>query len=760
VVAAAIEGLTMTRSFLRPLASVVMGVAAAAVLVGHTLSTEPFPSIPGGLADHVAARGSASVIVEVRAPFVPEGRLNGSAVATQRRTLGASLDQAMARAAARGIQVGERFHTIPYFTARVGPDGLRALAALPGVASIRENELFSAQLAQSVPLINTPAAWAAGATGSGWTIAVIDTGVDKAHPFLGGKVTSEACYSGASGTAPAGFTTLCPGGVYESTALDSGVPCTSEPLCAHGTAAAGIAAGINDPATLSGVAHGASLVSIQVATRLDNCVPGGIPCLIFFESVLIKSLERVLVLAGPGNANRIAAASTSVGSGRFLSQASCDVWFAPIKAAIDNLRSLQIPTIFSAGNNSYTDGLIAPACISSAVSVSATTKADAVSWFSNRAAFLSLMAPGGDGTAGLGAIITSVPGGGFAPSNGTSIAAPHVAAAWAILKQAVPGAGVSQVLAALRSSGTPIADAPTTREYPRINVDAARQALLGGGGTPGAPGRPSVLGAGNFVSMSWSAPVSGGAPAAYTIRARLTPGGPIVASLPVGEILTLDLTAPNGTFIVSVQASNASGSGPESPPQTLSVPVFPPPPGPPTGLAALVAGSSVHLFWTPPTTGGDPVGYLVLAALTPGGPPVAGLSIAAPAWWTTIPGVPPGTYYLRLAAFNVGGVSSLSNEVAVSVAAPQLPSPPVLNAPIVTGNTVNLSWTPGPGDTPSSYIVRASLTPTGPAIAGLPVVGTGVSVPGVPAGTYFIVVQGVTGAGVGPPSNQVAAVVP
>jgi hypothetical protein len=45
-------------------------------------------------------------------------------------------------------------------------------------------------------------------------------------------------------------------------------------------------------------------------------------------------------------------------------------------------------------------------------------------------------------------------------------------------------------------------------------------------------------------------------------------------------------------------------------------------------------------------------------------------------------------------------------------------------------------------------------------VAGLQVAATALSVPRVPRGTYFIVVHGVTGASVGPPSNQVAAVVP
>lgn len=731
-----------------------------AALAGPSLSTRAMAPIPAELASHVSARGTASVIVGVAMNAVPEGSLAGPAsVDAQRAAISRTVSSVMTDAAASGIPVGDRFETVPYFTARVDAAGLQALASIPGVVSIRENEAFSAQLLDTIPLIGAPDAWTAGSTGAGWTVAVIDTGIDKSHPFLAGKVTSEACYSAAGGSLPPGFSSVCPGGVFQSTAVDSGVPCTPDAFCGHGTAVAGVAVGANGAAGLSGVAPGANLISIQVTTRLENCVPGGISCLIFFESDLIRSLERVLLLAGPANVNRIAAVSTSVGSGRFLSQAGCDGWFAPIKAAIDNLRSIHVPVIVSAGNNTYTDGLNAPACISSAISVGATTKTDAMTWYSNRAPFLSLVAPGGDGLTNAGAVITSLPGGGYGLANGTSISGPHVAGAWAILKQAVPGASVAQALAALRG-GVPIPDPATGRSYPRISVNAARLALAAAGGVPGAPGQPSVLGSGNFVSLSWPAPVTGGAPQGYIIRARLRAGGPIVASLPLGEILSADLTAPSGTYVVSIQAANAAGAGPESAPLTLSVPLTPPPPGPPTGLAALVAGSSVHLFWTPPASGGEPVGYLLLAALSPGGPPIAGLTIPAPSWWTTIPGVPPGTYYLRLAAFNLGGASTVSNEVAVTVTLPQLPGSPVLNPPIVIGNTVNLAWARGPGETPASYIVRASLSPTGPVVASLQVTGTGLSVPNVPRGTYYIVVHGVTGAGVGPPSNQVAAVVP
>jgi hypothetical protein len=107
--------------------------------------------------------------------------------------------------------------------------------------------------------------------------------------------------------------------------------------------------------------------------------------------------------------------------------------------------------VVAAGNSGWPFGLASPACISTAVSVGSTTKTDVVSGFSNSASFLSLFAPGE-------AIHSSMPGGSYEALNGTSMAAPHVAGAWGLIRQAVPAAGVSTVLNALRTTGLPITD--------------------------------------------------------------------------------------------------------------------------------------------------------------------------------------------------------------------------------------------------------------------------------------------------------------
>jgi hypothetical protein len=119
------------------------------------------------------------------------------------------------------------------------------------------------------------------------------------------------------------------------------------------------------------------------------------------------------------------------------------------------MRNANIATVIAAGNNGNAGAISAPGCLSNAISVGSTSKQLVVSGFSNNASFLSLLAPGES-------ITSSVPlaysAGGFGGASGTSMAAPHVAGTWALLKSAQPAATVSQVLSALQSTGVPITD--------------------------------------------------------------------------------------------------------------------------------------------------------------------------------------------------------------------------------------------------------------------------------------------------------------
>lgn len=745
-------------------------IALVAITIGSPpLSTQSGLPVPPSLLDQVAALGQARVIVGVSAGFVPEGFLrDGAAVADQHVNIQLALDDVAARAASVGAAVERRFERIPFFVATVDAAALAALRTMPGVGSIEPERIDRLALADSVPLVNAPAVWNAGTTGQGWTVAVLDSGIDLSHPFLSGKIVpgAEACYSSA--TDPNGGTTssLCPGGAASSTAPGSGAACTGVSGCGHGTHAAGIAVGTNGSAAApSGVAPGARLVSIQVFTRFDNpatCVPMAAPCLGASTVDQIDALNRVLTLAGAGNANRIAAVNLSLSGDLFTS--SCDAANTARKAAIDNLRSIGIPTIIATGNNFSQTGVGAPACISTAVAVSSTSKTDTMPPYANRApSLVALVAPGGGGSPIPGTnIASSVPGGGFAEMWGTSMAAPHVAGAWALLKQLVPSAGVSQVLAALQNTGAVIDDTSASGgSYRRIDINAARIGFLGP--LPGTPGAPVATGAGNRVRLDWSAPTTGGVPTSFTVIARSSEGGPVITTLPVGNQHGVTVNAPNGSYFVTVRASNQSGAGPESAGITVQVPIVITPPGMPTNLAATVTGSAVGFTWTPPATGGQVTGYVIVASYTPGGAPIATLPFAAPASTAQVTRVPPGDYYVRLVATNTGVPGPPSDEVHVHVAAPQPPSAPTLEEAFISGNTVGLSWTPGAtGDPASDYIITASYTPAGPAIASFRIAApmTTALFNSVPPNVYYVRVRAVNGAGPSATSNEITVSVP
>ncbi len=415
--------------------------------------------------------GSVRVIVGLKTPFVAEGRLEKMRQQEQRANIKYDQERFLKRVGNSGIRNAEAFETIPYLVLETNVEGLSALVADQAVDSIEEDIVGKTGLAQSTQIVGAQAAWASGFSGNGQVVAILDTGVEKTHEFLAGKVISEACYS----TTNASSTSVCPGGVTASTAVGSGVNCTVNG-CAHGTNVAGIAAGRGT--SFSGVAKDANLVSIQVFSRFTsetNCGTGQAPCALYWTSDVIKGLERVLALKNSGT--NIAAANMSLQTNEQYA-GNCDTNHAATKAAIDNLRAVGVASVVCSGNYAYTNGMTAPACISSAVSVGSVddgslgTTQDVVSTFSDSSPQLNLLAPGRW-------INSSIPGNSYQNYSGTSMAAPHVAGAYAILRQKAPNASVSQILTALSNTGTPITDTRNGLIKPRINVNAAL-AVIGG----------------------------------------------------------------------------------------------------------------------------------------------------------------------------------------------------------------------------------------------------------------------------------------
>jgi subtilisin family serine protease len=386
-------------------------------------------------------------------------------------------------------------------------------------------DLGSAQLASSVPSVQADDMWAAGFTGSGQVIAVLDTGVDKSHPFLAGKVVEEACYSARSN---------CPNGTTSQTGSGSGVPCTYDvDGCRHGTHVAGIAAGKGS--SFSGVAKDANVASVQVFSRSNTT---GKPT--SFPSDQIAGLERVYDLAVQGGHN-VSSVNMSLGGGQ-LSINNC--YSDARMPMIESLKSAHIATVIASGNNGSTNSTTFPACIPSAVSVGSTTDSDTVYFSSNTASFLSLLAPGAG-------IDSSVPGGGYATKDGTSMAAPHVAGAWALLRQAHPSKYfVDDTLSALKNTGTNVADTRLggTVTKPKINIFDASKVLGDATAPTVASSRPPADSTGRKraanVSVTFSEKMDTSTLSSYNVQLYLKDTGtPVSATVTPGadgKSVTLD----------------------------------------------------------------------------------------------------------------------------------------------------------------------------------------------------------------------------
>src|SRR5215813_1311333 len=428
------------------------------------------------LSERAQKKGTVSVIVRVRAAFRPEGQMSSAAEALAQRVVIKEAQDQMLSWLRCVPSTLKRYDYLPYIAASVDAASLEQLQASSEALDISEDKSMRLALSESLPRIGAPRAWVGGFKGSGKTIAVLDSGVDKNHPWLAGKVVSEACYS--TNNSAELYSSLCPGGVAESTDPDSGVPCTvlgGAETCGHGTHIAGIAAG------RAGVAYGANVISIKVMSRVDDseACRGQAPCLLSKSSDMIKALNRVFELGAVYN-YRIAAANISLAASDVIDlfPSHCDSELAGMTDAINQLRSVNIATVVASGNDASPDAIMFPACISSAVSVGATSDGsdpsapnDTVPQFSNSAAILNLLAPGT-------LITSSVPGGGVAGGSGTSQAAAHVSGAWAMLKEKYPDATVDEVLNKLASFGVNITDPRNGVAKPRIQIDAALEVTV------------------------------------------------------------------------------------------------------------------------------------------------------------------------------------------------------------------------------------------------------------------------------------------
>ncbi len=411
------------------------------------------------LREALATYGEIPIIIALDVPahtrLSTEDSLTADMVSALSQEVNAVADGVLSRSAGQSISQVKRYDVFPLLAMVVDEAALEALAADRAVTHISLDVPVPPAMSDTIPLIQANNNHFLNYKGSGWSIAILDTGVDRTHPALFGKVISEACYS--SNVSSQGASSLCPGGATSSTATNSALPCpVGISGCDHGTHVADIAAR---------VAPDARIIPIQVFSRFTDSGPNTFcqsanrtsPCTLSYTSDQVAALNRVWVLHITGNNVRVAAANMSLGSGFHTGPCDHLSQYDSLRLAINQLRNQDVATVIAAGNSGYRNAMAAPACLTPAISVAASDKSDLVASFSNISAFTTLIAPGTPILAAVPQAYTPI----YQTKGGTSMAAPHVAGAIATFKEAQPNATVAQIISALSSTGPAITDQRT-----------------------------------------------------------------------------------------------------------------------------------------------------------------------------------------------------------------------------------------------------------------------------------------------------------
>jgi subtilisin family serine protease len=423
----------------------------------------------------------------------------------------ATYDQSQVRAlsastfSANGVSVARQLQPVHAVALRASKKTLGgfwqswAKGSREGVKKLWLDRVLQPVLDQSVPQIGAPAAWSAGYEGDGVTVAVIDSGVDATHPDLNGKILIEN-----------NFTTETGGDKF-----------------GHGTHVASIIAGTGAASSgkYRGVAPHAQLISAKVCTT-KGC----------FTSDVVAGMQWAVAEQGAKIVNM------SIGG---LDYEGVD----PLESAINTL-SAQYGTLFvvAAGNdgpNAKTMG--SPGTTDAALAVGAVNRMDQIAPFSSRGPRLDgalkpdITAPGVGIVAAraAGTSIGSPVGASYVAASGTSMAAPHVAGAAALLSQLHPEWTGEQLKAVLMGSAKANpALSVLDQGAGRVDVAAAFQATV--------LASPASLSLGTALY-----PHEDDAPITRSVTYQNSGATPVTLQLSVAALTPDGTAAPSGMFTAS-----------------------------------------------------------------------------------------------------------------------------------------------------------------------------------------------------------------
>ncbi len=370
-----------------------------------------------------------------------------------------------------GFPVVRRLTNVPVIAGWATAAEIAALALRPDVVHVGYDRLVRPAGQIGTAQIGADRLLGLGVTGRGRSVAVVDSGIDVAHPDL--KPRAGSVWPGWNFADNDGNLADCSG---------------------HGTEVAGVIAGPQ------GIAPDAGLVVLKVFSLRDGCRSAR-------ASDVLASVDWVLSNRDLWNVEAINLSLADDTSHR----AFCDTEDPAGASTFAAARAAGLAVVAAAGNDGKTSGLPWPACFSNVAAVGmvysassgsvawggsascedALTGPDVVPCASTSGTGLSVLAPG------VGWTTTAAGGGRTAIFSGTSAAAPAATGAVLLARQARPLADPALAFDLLRATGVPVLDNRTGRFTPRLDLSAALDATTpvgscGGSSIPDGTGETLV----------------------------------------------------------------------------------------------------------------------------------------------------------------------------------------------------------------------------------------------------------------------------
>lgn len=324
--------------------------------------------------------------------------------------------------------------------------------------------------------LNLPTAWDV-TQGEGVVVGVIDTGY-RPHADLSANILPG--YDMISDTTVAqdgngrDSDASDPGDWSPAGACGAGQPARSSSW--HGTHVAGtIAAVTNNGTGVAGVAYKSKIVPIRVLGRCGGYTSDIADGIIWGAGGNVSGV--------PANANPAQVLNLSLGGG-----GSCDT---TTQNAINTARSLGTTVVVAAGNSNANAGNYSPASCAGVISVASTNRAGSRAYYSNYGSVVDVAAPGGETSVSSNGVLSTLNSGSQGPGSdsyafyqGTSMAAPHVAGAAALLYAVDTGISPDGVESILKNTARSFPGTCSQCGSGIVDASAAVAAANGGGGDP------------------------------------------------------------------------------------------------------------------------------------------------------------------------------------------------------------------------------------------------------------------------------------